>query len=359
MPSVTDLRLPLAAALVAAAVVIALPAFGDEGDDDAPPIPLEPVAPHPSLALEPLPGADQIDCARCHAEIVAEWATTQHAHAWIAPWFQDEIAKKRRPESCTGCHAPVGLLTVDPARFGRKPATRDDADEPLVHGITCRSCHEDADGAMHGPFGGDGDGGDAATSSVHASVRDERFIGAGSDALCVTCHATTVGPVIGIAKDHQLARLSERGLTCVGCHMRPVERRIASDPDAPDAYPVRKGRSHRLQTPRDPGFLAASFELTAHGDEAGSALRIKNLAGHRVPGLEGRRIEFFVEALDASGEVVAEAAHALETTTYLPLEGAVDVRLASPAASLRVRGEHRAMGTDGGLVFLERTIPLP
>jgi hypothetical protein len=250
------------------------------------------------------------------------------------------------------------LLAGDPAGFGQKPLPRADAVEARAHGITCRSCHEGADGAMHGPFATVGE--DAVHTSAHASVRDERFVAGGSDALCAACHRTTVGPVIGIAKDYELARLGERGASCVGCHMRPVERPIASEPDAPDSYPIRPGRSHRLQTPRDPGFLAAAFELSVHADGGAVALRVKNRAGHRVPGLIDRRIVFRVTALDAAGaplEPEAAAEHTLDATAYLPLEGSFDLRLAAPAAALRVTGVHRAPGDVEPVTFLERTLP--
>jgi hypothetical protein len=349
----------LAALSIAAVLTAAAP---QQRADDAErwSLELRAVAPHPALALEPLPGADALDCAACHAEIAAEWAETQHAHAWIDPAFREMLATKRRPESCTGCHVPERLLAGDPARFGRKPAPRDEALEPLAHGVSCRSCHEGPDGAMHGPYPVAGP--DAVATDGHASAQDDRFAG-GSDALCAACHQTTIGPVIGIAKDYRVARLGERGASCVGCHMRPVERPIAADPDAPDrAFPVRAGRSHRLQTPRDPAFLAAGFALSARRDGDAAVLRIANLAGHRVPGLVDRSLTFRVEARDATGAVVATAEHVVDATAHLPLEGAVDVRLDVPAAALRVVGEHRAPGHpghDAPIVFLEQDLVMP
>jgi hypothetical protein len=87
------------------------------------------------------------------------------------------------------------------------------------------------------------------------------FTPEGQSQLCVACHATTVSPVIGIAKDFVETRQFEKGRSCVGCHMQALEREFVSDPashaktgDAP--YVKRPGRSHELQSPRDPAFLA-------------------------------------------------------------------------------------------------------
>src|SRR5262245_14606896 len=66
-------------------------------------------APHPSLALDPHPALERVDCARCHAAIAKEWSVTQHAHAWIDPVYQTALKDKRRPESCHGCHIPTPL----------------------------------------------------------------------------------------------------------------------------------------------------------------------------------------------------------------------------------------------------------
>src|SRR6185503_17542859 len=99
----------------------------------------------------------------------------------------------------------------------------------------------------------------------------------GSNALCSACHAFNIGPVIGIAKDFATANLEGRGLSCVGCHMAPVERAWASD------APPRPGRSHAIQTPRDPAFLRLAFGTTVRTAGGKTTLVLENQAGHRVP----------------------------------------------------------------------------
>jgi hypothetical protein len=311
---------------------------------------LAPPAPHAALALEPLPALAQLDCARCHADIAREWSVTQHAHAWIDPVYQKALKDKRRPESCHGCHIPTPLLQEPEDRFGKKPLPRAADEEALELGIGCNACHAGKGGAIHGPFG--------APTEAHASVRDERFLGTGSNALCSACHLTTVGPVIGVAKDFELAGLAARGMSCVGCHMQAVERPLGTDAGGAPTEP-RAGRSHELQTPRDPAFLAQAFELAARREGGASVLSIKNRAGHRVPGLVDRRITFAVEALDAAGAVLTSAEHTLDATAYLPLEGEASVRLPVDAAALRVAGTHFPSAGQAGIPFLSRTLELP
>ena len=79
-----------------------------------------------------------------------------------------------------------------------------------------------------------------------------------SSELCAVCHKTNIGPVVGIAKDYFASKQAERGRTCVGCHMAKVERAWADG----EGVPVRVGRSHAIQTPRDPSFLRQAFALS-------------------------------------------------------------------------------------------------
>ena len=276
----------------------------------------------------PLEDVMSVSCWGCHQTIAEEWATTLHAQAWDDPFYQEALQGKRRPQSCYGCHVPQPLHLMPPERFGRKPRPRLEEDERFHLGISCRSCHEGPEGTILGPWG--------AETDSHASVQSESFSTAtGSNKLCIACHQTTVGPVIGIAKDFVLADLEARGMSCVGCHMAPVERPMATDDDD-NPTQVRTGRSHLLQTPRDPGFLAKSFGLTARDDGGETVLTIANRAGHRVPGLVERTITFEVVGIDGSGNEVARTTQTVDSTAYLPLEGSVEVRLGAAAAAVRV-----------------------
>ena len=306
--------------------------------------------PHASLDLQPLEELADLSCQECHATIAQEWATTQHAHAWKDEIYQEALKDKRRPQSCHGCHIPAPLHQGPPERFGNKPRPREDTVEARHLGVSCSSCHLGPEGVVLGPWG--------AATDAHTSEKNEHFIESGSNKLCVSCHRTTVGPVIGVAKDFQLARLGERGMSCVGCHMMPVERPAATDTDGAE-LPAREGRSHKLQTPRDPGFLARSFALSARSSDGATVLTIKNRAGHRVPGLVGRRLVFTVHGLDDTGAVVAEAEHTFDDVAYLGLEATLDVRLDAEATKLKVEALHHAPNFEEPIPFLEMEIEVP
>jgi hypothetical protein len=293
----------------------------------------------------PLADLDELTCVECHATIAAEWSTTLHAHAWVDPRYVKGLKGKRRPQSCHGCHAPEPLHTA--AEFGRKPAPRSQDDARHL-GIDCRSCHLGPEGVVLGPWG--------QATEAHASARSEHFVGAGSNELCSTCHQTNIGPVIGVARDFAEANLGERGLSCVGCHMAPVERAAATDADGRPS-PVRAGRSHLLQTPRDPGFLAQAFAFAARAEGDETIVTVRNRAGHRVPGLIGREITLRARwPSDAGGDGGAEVL--LDHDAYLPLEGTLELRLPGRAPTVLVRGLHDAPHLDATQTFLELELPV-
>lgn len=295
-----------------------------------------------------LEGWDELSCAGCHETIAEEWSRTMHAMAWTDEIYHAALKDKRRPESCHGCHIPVPLHSMPAARFGRKPPARGADGERRELGITCRTCHEGPEREILGPFG--------AETDAHRSVQSEHFTTAiGTNALCIACHGTTIGPVIGLGRDFRQARLEERGMSCVGCHMQPVERPIATDDDdRPTA--TRKGRSHLLQTPRDPAFLAQAFAFGFRTDGDATLVTIANRAGHRVPGLIDRKLVFRFQVVDDAGNVLAQAEHRIDSTAYLPIEGSVDVRIDAKGDAVRVVGNHHMPGRDEPIVFLDRTI---
>jgi hypothetical protein len=172
-----------------------------------------------------------------------------------------------------------------------------------------------------------------APTDAHKSTRSDTMIGAGSNALCAACHRTSVGPVIGIAKDLELPELASKGLSCVGCHMGPTrtvevggEQRIV--------------RTHELQSPRDPAFLALAFGLSARRDGKNTLIDVANHAGHRVPGLIGREIEFRATLLDAAGKELGEAKLLLDTSSYLPAGEKLSIELAGQGVKVHVVGLH-------------------
>lgn len=219
-------------------------------------------------------------------------------------------------------------------------------DDPHL-GVDCASCHRGPDGGILGPFG--------AVTEAHPSTRSEHFTGAGSNALCLACHSRTIGPVIGLGRDFEEAELGERGYRCIDCHMAPIERRLAEG----EELPLRQGRSHRLQTPRDPAFLRQAFAIEVEAEGEVLRVSIANRAGHRVPGLTDRVLRFTLELLDSS-ETVLDS-FPLEVSRREPLELGRSLRVELPRAGavrLRIVGRHEAASLLSPVTFLERVIEL-
>ncbi|MFT6041051.1 MAG: hypothetical protein ACI9C2_001218 [Gammaproteobacteria bacterium] len=308
-----------------------------------------------------LDGWESMECVECHREIASEWASTLHAQAWIDQRYQDAIAEKRRPQSCYGCHIPQPLQL---SPFGGKPRPRNPettpSDEALHYGISCLSCHLGPDDTMLGPYESDPDN---EISPAHKSMKGEAFGGTLGDALCINCHRTNVGPVIGIAKDFEVTRQADKGLSCVGCHMSQVERSAAIETleDGTTKHsPVRLGRSHALQTPRDPKFLAEAFGLDARLTDTGAELLITNQAAHRIPGLKTRSMTFVVQALDVDGKVLGEASLLIDSRAYLPVDGLlpIDIASATAPAKLQVTATHDWIGVEAPVEFVNKALEL-
>lgn len=303
-------------------------------NDDMPP--LRTPAPAVKLTPERVSGLESYACLSCHAEVGEEWATSAHGLAWLDESFQKDMKTKKRPELCHGCHIPEPVLAGVPTA---KPETRA---ESLHLGIACESCHDDGTGTQLGPRG--------TATDAHPSKVSSYMSAPGSNELCSSCHSTNIGPVIGIAKDFAAAKLAERGLSCVGCHMAPLERAWATD------APVRLGRSHALQTPRDPGFLRLAFGLAL--DTSGGKTRVKltNQAGHRVPGLVGRKLVFKAELLDAAGKKLEEQTLELDERAYLPVDATKELVFTKSGARVRVTGLHTDPRAKAPVPFLDETL---
>jgi hypothetical protein len=295
-------------------------------------------APAPKVLITPatLDRIDELTCTKCHAEIVGEWAASAHALSWVDEAYQEELKGRRKQESCHPCHIPAPLHEGD---VGERPDARKDAQH---FGVSCDSCHLGPGGAMLGPVG--------AATDAHVSKRSDTLFAPGSNALCSSCHKTTIGPVIGIAKDFETAGKSAKGESCVGCHFA----RLREVDDG--AGGKRVVRSHALQTPRDPSFLARAFEPRVEVGERQTTVVIENRAGHRVPGLIGREIEFRATLLDAGGKEIGKGELVIDTSSYLPVDDAVRIAIDGRAARVRLVGLHTDPRAAQPIEFLTREL---
>ncbi len=309
--------------------------------------------PAPAVDLRPAAiDVAELDCAQCHAEVAREWAASAHGVAWEDEIYQTEIQDRRRPELCHSCHIPEPLLATGELQ-GRAKARAED----LHHGVSCRSCHLGPGGVMLGPRGQE--------TQAHGSQTSEWMTGK-SDQLCAVCHSTNIGPVIGVAKDFKETRQSEKGRSCVGCHMAPLERRWALSPEGSasegEESPVRLGRSHALQTPRDRAFLRRAFGWSLVREEGEVRVSVSNQAGHRVPGMIGREIAFDLALSDAQGKTLREAGLVLDAIDPLPADGVREVSLKvgdlPTGSTVLIRGIH--LDPQGEAIgFLDLSLDVP
>ena len=307
---------------------------------DAPEWELETPAPVDNGVLGPLEGWEQHECAECHREITREWASSLHALAWEDEHYQKDIKKVRRKKSCYGCHIPEPLHGFD--GFIPTPDPRDDL---RAHGIDCAACHEGESGEMLGPWG--------IETDAHASAKNVSFTEEGANRLCIACHATNIGPVIGVAKGFNDTSIAKASGSCVGCHMAPVERAHATNPETGESSPVRPGRSHLLQTPRDPAFLRKAFHLEARARGDVTVISISNRTGHRIPGITQRTLEFRFELKDANGKTRGELRHTIDKRRYLPVDEVLELEIDGVGDTLHVLGDHKAPGYRRAVRFLD------
>ncbi|MDP6408853.1 MAG: multiheme c-type cytochrome [Planctomycetota bacterium] len=308
-------------------------------DDGVEPAPAPPTYDGVPAMLE---GWRELDCARCHEAISEEWAGSRHALAWVDPHFQEALRGLRRPKSCHGCHVPLPLH-VDRLRQKPRPRATD-----LDHGIGCIACHAGPDDTIVGPWG--------EPTDAHPSVVNESFTAEGQSRVCIACHATNIGPVIGIAKDFVRTEQAAKGESCVGCHMASVERSAAVDPETGEASPIRPGRSHSLRTPRDATFLRSAFDLRLVPGESGMILSIANRCGHRIPGLEGRTLSLAVEAFDAAGASLDQRSVTIDKENHLGADESVDLVLPADSARVHVHGLHDAPGFETPVPFVDEAV---
>ena len=284
------------------------------------------------------------DCLRCHEAIGVEWRQSTHATAWQDEHYQEALKGVEREKTCHGCHIPAPLSLGAP---GARPRPRS---ENLHLGVDCVSCHLAADGeSVLGPRG--------VETEAHATELSALFATFGDSALCVGCHHTTIGPVIGVAKDFVATGQHKRGLSCVDCHM-PVVTRPSANLEDGTPLATRPRRSHRMATPRDPLFLRRAFFLDAKVVSDAAVLTIENECGHLVPGLLERRFTFRATVVDAAGAPLSKGELVIDHRSPLAVDETVELRIEAAGSRLELEAFHEAPGFAEPVRFLERSFEL-
>lgn len=301
------------------------------------------------------------DCASCHADVAAHWATSAHARSsFDNPFYRASVERFRAARGaeasrfCAGCHDPALLFsgTID------RPSVP--ADATAAVGIPCRLCH----GVTEARSDGNGSYTWSAAPiplpdpAVPAQVEAHRARVATdvlrSAALCGSCHRSFAGPEIG--SPHHFNGIDDLGAfgtsafggaggesldddptpsTCRGCHMPRAaashdmaaeDGSIASHRFAGahlglttsqaqhDAVRARLADTVRIDIPVGTVDGQPRIPLDGAAMRSGARLTldvvVRSLGvGHRFPGGTRDLQDTFVELrlTDAQGHLVAEA----------------------------------------------------
>jgi len=255
----TAIRAVLGAACVAAGLWLLVAVFSEPGE----------TAPARSFTTSRA-------CQECHAEVYAEWESSQHAVSWTNP-FVRELSNDFNNQDCIDCHAPRPVFETG---IGERVLPRSSR---RVEGVDCIACHQL-------PAGPDGEpGGMAATiDNERAACRPVQTRDLGRPEFCAGCH-----------DQHQTVRQwrgsewPERGFDCLTCHM-PFR---GGDPGA--------GRDHRCRGGDDLQLLKDAVALSGERVGDGWVVVLENVgAGHSFPTDErSRAADLFWRPLpDAAGE---------------------------------------------------------
>ncbi len=249
------------------------------------------------------PQRSNAECARCHSDHAAAFATSSHARATERELFRAlrDRADANTRAFCDRCHAPH--VTAD------------------ERGIGCVTCHTAiaTRGVSNGRLVmGDGDemlgGFDAVSTPAHRSVRSEFTR---SSDLCGTCHEVA-GPGAFTETPYtewQRSPARAADVTCADCHMSTspgtTDTARVMAPAASDG-PMRPRSDHAFVGPEHP----RASELMRHSAAIEVAVRSRTTAsldvdvtvinrnpGHSLPSGARFAREVWVEvtAIDARG----------------------------------------------------------
>lgn len=252
----------------------------------------EPLSDRPAISSEPPPAAvrrfpykftKNSECRACHEEVWKEFEQDQHALAWFN---QPLLSQDPKKTECNNCHAPQPILEVG---YEKLPEIRTSRFE---EGVGCIECHQNVD-HVEGPLAG----AEAPCNPVH----NPAFA---TSNICNSCHAPH-----GSFDEWKASEWAKKGFTCQGCHMPLVERPSAT------GGPVRKVRSHRMRTQRDPSMLKEAVTLEAKIEGRKIVVSLANTGtGHNVPGeIFNRAMTVVTTVADAAGEEVASHRESLKT----------------------------------------------
>jgi len=247
------------------------------------------------------------ECGGCHEEIYREWAESMHAQAWSEPYFQVDFKYDGSQQICLNCHTPLenqqeNLVLGFRDRVKFKPILKPNPSyDPSLRdeGVTCATCHV-RNGRIVGPF-------ESAAAPHPVTVIPEMVSGLGP---CERCHVVTNSRwdvFYRVPPCGTVAEISERGQRpdCIGCHMPPVSRPVAS------GGAIRSGRRHLFHGGHVPEMVKSALVVSHQSEELRGArikyvFNLKNQgAAHYLPtGTPDRHLTLDLRLLDRAGRTI-------------------------------------------------------
>lgn len=334
--------LPRALSAFATAALLVVP-LGCPSEPE--PAPVDPIVDPLSRPAEPtlsvgsfLPSSD---CAECHPDHAASWATSSHAYAMVDPVFRALVEVRRadfdgaQDSFCLQCHTAIGT------RGGEiVPGFSWSELSPVVQeGVTCSACHRvsglerpwnsghvlDETGPMRGSF--EGPEASPAHESVYSALHTR------SD-FCGGCHDVIELSGLQLERPYEEwleSPSAEAGQPCQACHMPEyagpaaegaaertlhdhgfvgIDVPLAEGFATPEAVEALRGRIGVLLDG------AAELELSAEPVPAGQPLNLVVTAhnlidGHNLPTGSTflRQLWLELTVRDADGAVIYETGH--------------------------------------------------
>ncbi len=266
----------------------------DEPVVDVDPI-VDPLSRPAEPTLSPSSFQPSDDCAACHPDHAAQWATSSHAYAMVDPVFRALVELRRadfdgaQDSFCLQCHTAIGT------RGGEIVPHFDwDALSPVVQeGVTCEACHRVS--ALERPWnsghviqeGGPVRGGiaDPASSPAHEASFSDLLTGA---SFCGGCHDVIELGGLQLERPYEEwteGPAPEEGRPCQSCHMPTT-----TGPAAVGGPSDRSLHDHRfvgIDVPLSEGFTTAAEEevlRTRIGALLDGAASLDLVAAPFVPG---------------------------------------------------------------------------
>jgi nitrate/TMAO reductase-like tetraheme cytochrome c subunit len=234
---------------------------------------------------------DASSCQECHPEIYAQWASSQHHHAYLNPDVRETSADLTN-QNCIPCHAPRPIFELGLEAMPRSRSVHRE------QGVSCLSCH-----LIPGSTTADGQPRLAGSRDLPAGTCGLPVVktpSLGTYRSCEPCH--NQHETTNQWKETPYAQEGAGFRSCADCHMTRREFSIAKGTAPQLAW------DHTMPGSHDREYILSALDIDA--GLAGEALRVaitNARAGHHFPTEErSRAVDVMVEWQDAEGRALGE-----------------------------------------------------